>query len=235
MDNAIVKRVESKDKSFYADVKVLSALELLDLDLGEGEQSNSFISAVEVAASVVNWNGEGQVNSLQLLADRRRHKHIHQILRVLDKERGDLPELTVFEYEDKFVLKNESFYIHMKPLTVLELMDLISTVKRRNFGELPSETKLQIVSKIVTDWNGEGILSPTQLREKREFHSYVITLDDALNKFFLSEELTVSESNGLLVSSNDNGRHGDSEPVTMESSNRNGARISFDVERVSTS
>ena len=212
---------------FTADFVVLTALELLDVEISPGV-TESMALACEVAKSVADWNGRGRVNPNWLISDKANHQYIYAIAQACEEKREKLPKLKVRQEKDHILIYDDNVNIKIKDITILELMDLVSTSRNKNDGDYPSILKCDIVSNLLLDWNGEGVLNPYELRNDKNLHKYVIGIDNALIDFF-RRDYTVSESDAVLDNSHNNGRDDNPKPTILATENNSGKGFSINV------
>lgn len=218
---------------FNVVLKRVTPLEALDVSM-DLEDSDSFNYAVEVAYWVEDWNGEGTVDPLVLLADKKNHLKIYQLVQLIDKLK-DTPALTILESDDGYYCENkeEKFSVILAPLTILQYVDLTSDVRKEKSSSVRSIFKAKLISSIVLDWNNLGKITYQELLDNRELHKWVIAIDRALTEFFRSDEdFTVSNFEGVLDSSDNNGSNEHPEPSSVESSDSSGKQFSVSLERV---
>ncbi|MGL5079253.1 MAG: hypothetical protein ACRDBG_25915 [Waterburya sp.] len=221
-----IKRV-NYDNGEFVEFKVLSPLEVGDIDADENA-SDSYLMASEVALAVTNWNGEGSIDPLRLMATGRNHKRVFSVYQVIKKHRVTIPKLTVEESDEYLKLHNKDFYCLMRPLTVLQFFDLIGSVRKKNPTELESVLKTRTILSPVEDWNGHGKVSFEFVYDNVQNHVWVAAIDGALNDFFLSnnEEYSVCDSSSVLASDRNNAGDANIESRGMESPKGFAVRVS---------
>ncbi len=178
--------VEFENPPLLIELNRLTAIEWLDMSFDE-KDSDSFTYANQVAYSVVDWNGDGKIDPLQLLSDRKLHPIILQLSNAIDSMRYEIPKFAVQD-NNTLDLVAEGMRICFKPLTVLEFLDLLSDVRKKNGDISRAMLKCESMSAALLDWNGMGALSAEQLFNDRSLHSAVIGADRALGEFFRFDE-----------------------------------------------
>lgn len=204
----------SQDKTFKADFEVLTALELLDVEINPNATESEAL-ACEVAKCVIDWNGRGRVNPNWLMADKANHKYVYALAQAAEAQRPTLPKLKAEQKDTYISLSDDEVTIKVADLTILQFMDIVAGIRNESKGDYPSIIKCQVVSNILLDWNGQGILSPEKLRSNKEMHRYIIAIDNVLIEFF-REDFTISEPQPILDIGDHNGGNGNKQPPSLE-------------------
>ncbi|MGL5925552.1 hypothetical protein [Chroococcidiopsis sp.] len=173
-------------------IRNLTPLEWLDIERDESD-TESMIYASEVAYCLEDWNGEGKLDPLALLSNRKNHALISQVSKVADKQRLDIPQLTLTEKTLEYQIWDDTFMCVLRPFTILEFLDHIASVKTKNPGELPSVFKCKALADCLIGWNGEGSISAEDLLSRKDEHKYIVAVDRALTTFFRSQETPTIE------------------------------------------
>lgn len=173
-------------------IRVLTPLEWLDIDRDESD-TESMIYASEVAFCLEDWNGEGKLDPLALLSNRKNHAIIAAVSKIIDQQRLDIPKLNFQEDAQEYKIYNDNFMCVLRPFTILEFLDHIAGIKKQNPSELPSVFKCKALAECVISWNDEGSISADDLLSRKNEHKYIIAVDQALTLFFRSQETPTIE------------------------------------------
>jgi hypothetical protein len=218
-----------QDENFFVVFHDITILEWLDLDLDS--DSDRLSISIEVAAAVDDWNGQGKIDAYALDADKNNHQYIYEIWQKLEELRTD-PKLKVRKDEGDLLITGEAFHCKIKGLTILQFIDSVGKLKRKNPDETPGMFKCISMSENLIDWNGKGKLTAEELYGDRDNHKFVGAIDVEVTRFFRSQSSSVRKSFTVLDNSGDNGGNADPQPAAVESQYGKGFGVSRDVERV---
>lgn len=190
-------------------LKALTPLEFLDVEIDAG------MSRVEMAVRssahlIATWDDK-EINVLELM-DRKYHRAIAMINEFVDRHCMILPEI-IQDYSDLLLdggslTFEDGFAIVLKPITMLEMLDLQEQYSKG----LRSERRCKIFAEIITDWNGSRP-SAEELYANPENHKYLVSLDRWLDQFFRFPDATEAEE----VDSNDDLPNASGEPRELSS------------------
>jgi hypothetical protein len=175
-----------QDENFFVVFHDITILEWLDLDLDS--DSDRLSISIEVAAAVDDWNGQGKIDAYALDADKNNHQYIYEIWQKLEELRTD-PKLKVRKDEGDLLITGEAFHCKIKGLTILQFIDSVGKLKRKNPDETPGMFKCISMSENLIDWNGKGKLTAEELYGDRDNHKFVGAIDVEVTRFFAANQV----------------------------------------------
>lgn len=207
----------------------ITTIEWMELDLDK--DSDRLSIAIEVAAAVEDWNGEGKIDAYRLDGEPSNHEIIYEIWQKLEELR-EPPKIKVEREGKNLLITGDKFHCRMKGLTIIQYIDVTGKLRRKNPEETAGYFKCLAIAENLLDWNDQGRVTASDLYENRDNHKYVAAIDVAVTQFFRKSTSSIRESIRVLDDSGSNGGDDNTKPSTVESKNGKDFGLSRDLERV---